>query len=51
MLGLGAHLVHEPGALYRQGEAGVVLDVGVIISWPPCSKPAISVGSSMARAA
>ena len=28
MLGLGAHLVHQPGALDRLGEAGVVLDIG-----------------------
>ena len=28
MLGLGAHLLHQPGALDHLGEARIVLDVG-----------------------
>jgi hypothetical protein len=28
MLGLGLHLVHQPGALDDVGEAGIVLDIG-----------------------
>ena len=28
MLGLGPHLIHQPGALHGLGEAGVVLDIG-----------------------
>jgi hypothetical protein len=28
MLGLGLHLLHQPGALDRLGEARIVLDIG-----------------------
>jgi hypothetical protein len=51
MLGLFAHLLHQPGPWMGAAKPGKFSTSVVMVSWPPGCMPATSRGCSPARAA